>query len=316
MGTVIATIYAHSGFDVRLADIQQELLDNFTERALPIARGLASTGEDAERLFERIHKTTSIEEAVEGVFAVQEAVQENLEVKQALFTTLDSFCGEHVVLATNTSSYLLTDICKNVKRRERVLGIHFIMPAHIIQAVELIYADFSPPELVTWGREFIRSIGHTAVACRERPGFLVNRLQYALLAEAYRILDERYASVEDIDAAIRLSIGPRLALWGPLMTQDLVASKATSLAAMSYLHAQTGDPAFEPPNVLKEAVARGAIGAAAGHGWYAWGDLYGEIVSRRDAQLSELLHWLADRRAHEVVREELHIADQGTGQDE
>lgn len=86
-----------------------------------------------------------------------------------------------VVLAINTSSYLLTDICRGVQRRERVLGIHFITPAHVVRAVELIYADYTPSALVEWGRKFLDTIDHVGVACKERPGFLVNRLQYRYL---------------------------------------------------------------------------------------------------------------------------------------
>ena len=302
MGTVIATLYVHSGYEVVLCDAQPGPLETFAERASPIARTLVSGEADVAALVGRVRKTTSMEEAVNGAFVVQEAVQENLPLKQEIFASLDRYCGPDVILATNTSSFLLTDICKDVENRKRVLGVHFITPAHIIKAVELIYADFTPAETIEWGRAFIDSIGHTAVACRERPGFLVNRLQYALLAEAYRILDDNYASAEDIDAAIRLSIGPRLALWGPLMTQDLVASKATSLSAMTYLHEQTGDPSFNPPNVLKDVVAKGAIGAAVGRGWYEWPDRYADIVTQRDTQLVDLLNWLSARNAHRAVR--------------
>jgi 3-hydroxybutyryl-CoA dehydrogenase len=201
-------------------------------------------------------------------------------------------------LATNTSSYLLSEICKDVVHRERVLGIHYVTPAHIVKAVELIYADFTPKQLVQWGRTFLETIDHVGIACRERPAFIVNRLQYALLSEAYRLLDEGYATAEDVDAAVRLSIGPRLALWGPLMTEDLVVNKATGIAVTEYLAERSGDERYRAPQILRELVARGCGGALTGEGWYKWAAPYSQIVQQRDHQLADLLNWLS---AHDPV---------------
>jgi 3-hydroxybutyryl-CoA dehydrogenase len=237
-----------------------------------------------------IHR--DLEEAVDGAFLVHEVVQEDLETKQNLFALLDQMCAPKTVLATNTSSFLLTEICREVRRKERVLGIHFITPAHVIRAVELIYADHTPQSLVAWGREFLKTIDHIGVACRERPGFLVNRIQYALLSEVYRILDEGVASQDDVDAAVRLSLGPRLALWGPLLTEDLVVSKKTVLAVTEYLHRETGDVNFSPRPVLRSLVESGRLGALSGKGWYEFNMDYASIVRARDKQLQELLSWL------------------------
>jgi 3-hydroxybutyryl-CoA dehydrogenase len=109
---------------------------------------------------------------------------------------------------------------------------------------------------------------------KERPGFLVNRLQYALLAEVYRVLDERVASRDDVDTAMRSSIVPRLALWGQLLTEDLVASKKTTVAVMDYLHQQTGDANFAPRPVLQELVESGRKGAVSGKGWHEFSEEY------------------------------------------
>ena len=179
-----------------------------------------------------------------------------------------------------------------MKRRERVLGIHFVTPAHIVRVVELIYADYTPQALVAWAREFLKTIDHVGVACRERPGFLVNRIQYALLSEIYRILDEGVASRDDVDAAVRLSIGPRLALWGPLLTEDLVVNKKTTLAVIEYLHQQTGDPNFAPRPVLRGLLESGRLGAMSGKGWYEFNEDYASVVHERDKQLQDLLSWL------------------------
>jgi len=293
MGCVIATVYRSHGYKVVLCDVQQSLLDSFGTRAAAIAAALVPAEQVADVLGE-VRTTSDLREAVEGAFLVQEAVQEDLAVKQELFARLDAMCEPSIVLATNTSSFMLSELCKDVARRDRVLGIHYVTPAHIVQAVELIHADFTPPELVEWGRGFLATVGHLGFACKERPAFIVNRLQYALLGEIYRLLDEGYATADDIDAAVRLSIGPRLALWGPLMTEDLVVSKSTVLSVTEYLKAQTGDERYGAPDVLRKLVAEGKAGAISGEGWYKWDKPYADIVTQRDAQLVKLLGWLGE----------------------
>ncbi len=295
MGTVIATLYARYGYDVRLHDAMPSMLDSYRERALPIAASLASLDQPAESFLQRVRTERDLTAAVEGAALVHEVVQEVLTVKQELFTTLDRLCPADTVIATNTSSFMLSEICHGVEHKHRVLGIHYITPAHIIPAVELIYGDFTPPALVEWARKFVSTIDHVGVACRERPGFLINRIQFALLAEIYRIMDEGLASRDDVDAAVRLSLGPRLALWGPLLTEDLVVNKKTSLAVTEYIHQQTGDENFAVRPVLRRLVDDGSFGAVSGRGWYEFSEAYSKIVTERDSQLKELLRWLNDK---------------------
>ena len=301
MGSVIATIYKQSGYDVVLCDNNPEQLDSFAERIKPIADAMVWPDQHSTEQLHRIKRTTSITEAVSQAFLVHEAIQENLPAKQSLFTQLDKLCDPKIILATNTSSYLLTEICRNVRYKERVIGIHFVTPAHIIKTVEIIHASFTPETLISRTRNFIETLDHIGVACRERPGFLVNSLQYALLAEAYRLVDSGFATIEDIDAAIRLSIGPRLALWGPLMTEDLVASKSTALAVMEYLQEQAETSGFMSSETLKGLVAEGRQGAISGHGWYEWTLPYHAIVAKRDKQLADIMEWLTCQNAAETI---------------
>lgn len=297
MGTVIATLYARHGYKVALHDTATQMLKSYRERAVPIAESLADADHPVDRILANVSAVSQLNAAVEATFLVHEVVQEVLPIKQDLFATLDRICPREVVVATNTSSFLLSDICRDVKHRDRVLGIHYITPAHVIRAVELIYADFTPPALVEWGRKFLATIDHVGVACRERPGFLINRIQFALLSEIYRIMDEGLASRDDVDTAVRLSLGPRLALWGPLLTEDLVVNKKTSLAVTEYLHEQTGDPNFAARPVLRRLVDEGSAGAISGKGWYEFEADYPTVVSRRDRQLSDLLTWLRQKDA-------------------
>ena len=296
MGCVIATIYARHGYTVVLHDTMPAALENFRERALPIAHGMASAADSAETIVARVKLVANLDEALAGAQLVHEVVQENLPLKQALFAQLDRLCAPDVVLATNTSSFLLSHLCQDVVHRERVIGIHYITPAHIVPVVEVIVASFTPPELVSWTRDFITAIGHVAVVCREKPGFLINRIQMAVMGEIHRIVDEGLASAEDVDAAIRLSLGPRWALWGVLACEDLVASKKTAVSMLEYMCEQTGQPQFQPTNALHRLVEKGRLGAVAGAGWHRWEAPYAEIVMDRDRQLADILAWLSQRK--------------------
>jgi 3-hydroxybutyryl-CoA dehydrogenase len=292
MGTVIGTLYARHGYRVRITDVSPEALATFGERAKPIVSSLVDEQMDAGAMLANVTPEPSIDAAVEGCFFVHEVIHENLGAKQDLFARLDQLCPPEVVLGTNTSSFRLSDISEHVRHRERVLGVHYITPAHIIDLVELIRADFTPDTLIEWGHAFLKSIGHVGVVCAEVPGFLVNRLQYALLSEAYHIVESGIASREDVDKAMRLSLGPRLALWGPLLTEDLVVSKKTSAPIWDYLHDKTGDAKFRRPPAISKFVEAGQLGAITGQGWYSFGAEYPSIVLTRDAQLKALLQWL------------------------
>lgn len=297
MGCVIATLYAHHGYDVVLCDKEQSLLNNYAERARPIAATFTKEATEVEAMLSKVSTTAALGEAVEGAFLVHEAVQEVLETKQDVFEELDRLCPETVVLASNTSSLLISDIAAKVAGKARVLGIHYITPAHIIPVIEIIHTDFTPPGLVEWGRRFVESIEHVGVACPERPGFLINKIQFAMLTEIYRLVDEGLASRDDIDAAVRLSIGPRLALWGPLLTEDLIVSKKTALAVTDSLCRQTGDENFKGRPALRKLVDEGHLGVMAGQGWYRFEGDEAETVEERDRQLSDLLEWLRERNA-------------------
>ena len=194
MGCVIATLYAHHGYDAVICDSNQTMLDTYVERARPIAAGLVEDSDASEAMLAGVTLEPDLASAVEGAFLVHEAVQESLEVKQALFAELERICPENVVLATNTSSFLISDIAAQMTRKERMMGIHYVTPGHIVPVIELIHAADTPAELVAWSRMLVQNIEHVGVAILERPGFLVNRIQFAMLTEIYRLMDEGLVS--------------------------------------------------------------------------------------------------------------------------
>jgi 3-hydroxybutyryl-CoA dehydrogenase len=294
MGTVIATLYARYGYNVRITDTDSESLKTYKERAQPIATSLADGRTDPGKIVARVDTELSLEKAVKGSFFVHEVIHENLKAKQELFSELDKICESDVVLGTNTSSFRLSEVCDQVRNLDRVIGVHYVTPAHVVNLVELITADFTPKKLVDWGLKFLDTIDHVGIVCAETPGFIVNRLQYALLSEAYRIVEEKIASRDDVDKAFRLSLGPRLALWGPLLTEDLVVSKKTSAPIWDYLFEKLGSEKFRRPPAITRFVEAGKLGAISGEGWYRFDKDYPSVVLSRDAQLKSLLKWLAE----------------------
>jgi 3-hydroxybutyryl-CoA dehydrogenase len=293
MGTVIATLYARHGYQVWITDVASEALETFRWRAEPIAASLVDEQMDSNTILAGVKTEADLDKAIRYSFFVHEAIHENLEAKQQLFARLDATCPSSVVLGTNTSSYKLSEICRDVRQRERVIGVHYVAPAHIVSVVELITAEFTPKTLVEWGLNFLKTINHVGVVCTDQPGFLINRLQYALLSEAYRIVEEGIAARDDVDKAVRLSLGPRLALWGPLLTEDLVVSKKTSAPIWDYLYEKTGEEKFRRSAAVTNFVQSGRLGAITGEGWYRFDRDYASIVVSRDAQLKSLLYWLS-----------------------
>jgi 3-hydroxybutyryl-CoA dehydrogenase len=292
MGTVIATLYARYEYKVRITDVAPKALETFHERAKPIAASLVDSEISIDTILSGVTTEADFEKAIKGAFFIHEAIHENLEAKQQLFAKLDKICATDVVLGTNTSSFKLSEICLHVKQRDRVIGVHYVTPAHIVRLVELITSEFTPKTLIEWGLHFLSTIEHVGVVCTDQPGFLVNRLQYALLSEAYSIVEEGTASRDDVDKAMRLSLGPRLALWGPLLTEDLVVSKKTSAPIWDYLYGKTGKEKFQRPPAITKFVESGRLGAISREGWYRFDGDYSSIVLSRDAQLKSLLNWL------------------------
>jgi 3-hydroxybutyryl-CoA dehydrogenase len=297
MGTVIAAVYAHRDHQVVLHDQDERMLSSFAARARPIAESMAGDALAGEKLIARIRLEPDLAAAAAGSDLVHEVIHESLPDKQALFRQLEGLCAMETVIATNTSSFLLSDLCRDMAGKDRLIGIHFITPAHVVKALEVIVNEHTPGTLLAWARDFVQNLGYHPIVCRESPGFIVNRIQLAMLAEVHRMLDEGLASPEDIDAAVRLSLGPRWALWGALACEDLVASKRTALAVLDYMHRETGREHFEPSATLRRMVAEGNLGAAAGRGWYEWQRPNDELVIERDRQLAEILRWLAGRQS-------------------
>lgn len=204
-----------------------------------------------------------------GVTLVVECITEQLAAKQALFATLVAHAPADAVLASNSSSFPISAIGAGLETRERMIGLHFFMPAHLVPLVEVVCGADTAPARAEWLSAFMRACGSVPVLVRkDKPGFLANRLQHALSREAFALIDEGVASAQDVDAAVRFGFGFRYLAAGPVLQRDH-AGIDVHCAAAATMYPTLSNTA-EPARVLREHVAAGQLGMKTGQGFYDW----------------------------------------------
>lgn len=204
-----------------------------------------------------------------GVRLVIECIPEKLDLKQALFAQLVALAPREAVLTSNSSSFPISAIAQGLPTPERMLGLHFFMPAHLVPLVEVVLGPQTEPALADSLCGFMRGCGSVPVLVRkDKPGFLANRLQHALSREAFAMIDEGVATPEDVDAAVRFGFGFRYLAAGPVMQRDH-AGLDVHCAAAATMYPSLSNTA-EPSRALRERVAAGRLGMKAGAGFYDW----------------------------------------------
>jgi 3-hydroxybutyryl-CoA dehydrogenase len=293
MGAGIAGEFARAGCEARLYDLSDALL----ERGMAALRLAQDTLIEAKLLtrrharsaLKRVVPLTSLADACDGAQLLVEAVPERLALKREMFAQFERLCPKRALLASNTSGLSITGIAEAVDRPRRVAGMHFWNPPHVVPLVEVTKGEETSDATAKTLMDVARRIGKRPILVRrEVPGFVGNRLQFAVLREALHILSEGVASAEDIDTAMTAGPGLRWALVGPLRTADL--GGLDIFAAISdYLFAQLDSDTGGSP-VLAELVSKGKLGAKSGAGFYNYpGKELGEIVRRRDRLLLQFL---------------------------
>jgi len=271
MGAGIAYAVALAGFEVCLTDSRAEVLPLALGRlndllAVAVKRGKLMA-EDHAAAAGRLRAEHEFAPAVSGAEVVIEAVHEHLGVKQQLFAELERAAPPDALLATNTSSLSVADIAAAVQEPSRVVGMHFFNPVHAMKLVEVVTHPRAAPVAVERAVAFARALGKEPIVVQDSPGFASSRLGLALGLEAMRMLERGVASAEDIDKAMELGYNHPM---GPLKLTDLVGLDVR-LAIAEYLHQALEEPQFEPPQILRDKVAKGELGKKAGKGFYSWG---------------------------------------------
>ena len=270
MGHGIAHVAAQAGYRVALFDT----IDGAAARGLDrirenldkgIARGKVAE-EDRDATLGRLRAAASLEEAVSDAVLVVEAVVESIDVKAALFAELDRLTPSDAILATNTSSLSVGRIAASTSRSDRVVGMHFFNPVHIMKLLEVVVHDGTSDATRDTAIETGRRMGKEPIVVRDAPGFASSRLGIAIGLEAMRMVEQRVASPEDIDKAMELGYNHPM---GPLRLTDLVGLDVR-LSIAEYLHRELGVESFRPPEILRRMVAEGKLGKKSGEGFYVW----------------------------------------------
>ena len=270
MGHGIAYVAALAGFEVCLTDSRAEVLPLALGRLNDLLAVAAKRGKLAEpdriAAAARLHAEHQFAPAVAGADVVIEAVHEHLGVKQQLFAELERAAPGDALLATNTSSLSVGDIAAAVQEPGRVVGMHFFNPVHAMKLVEVVTHARAAPAAVERAVAIARALGKEPIVVQDSPGFASSRLGLALGLEAMRMLERGVASAEDIDKAMELGYNHPM---GPLKLTDLVGLDVR-LAIAEYLHRRLQEPQFEPPQILRDKVAKGELGKKTGKGFYNW----------------------------------------------
>jgi 3-hydroxybutyryl-CoA dehydrogenase len=271
MGHGIAQAAAAANYPVVLFDVNREALARGVEAIeRNMARGMELaklTEAERDNIRQRIRGTIHLSEAA-GADLIIEAVPEKLELKQDLQREIESLAGPHAIFASNTSSLSITEIASVAGRPERVVGMHFFNPVHIMRLVEIVVGKQTADDVVKAVREVVRRMRKEPITVRDVPGFASSRLGVTLGLEAMRMVEQGVASAKDIDTAMELGYNHPM---GPLRLTDVVGLDVR-LNIAEYLHSALASETFRPPEILRRMVSEGKLGKKTGEGFYEWGE--------------------------------------------
>lgn len=267
MGRGIAQVSAAAGYDVILNDVSMDMVTGSVDRLCAGLDSLVNKGKmesgARDEILARIRKSTDLRDMSDADIVV-EAIYEDLEAKKKLFATLDEYCKEDVVLGSNSSSLSILDMAVATKRPESVVGIHFFNPVPRMKGVELVCTILTSFRTLETARQFSASLGKETWVAKDAPGFLSTRLLIPYLLDAVRLLENGFASKEDIDTCCVLSFNYPM---GPLTLADLIGLDVL-LNISNGMYESFKDPRFAVPILLEKMVTAGQLGRKSGKGFY------------------------------------------------
>lgn len=294
MGHATALQFAMAGYPVRLYDHQQAGLQRgqkAIEHDLATFEQAGLLTDQPDEILKRITYTTDMKQGCQDTDFVIESIVEDQQVKQQVWQELEQLVGPETVLATNTSGLSPTALQSVLKRPARFVVAHFWNPAQLMPLVEVVPGKQTSQATVDLTVALMNKIGKHAVPLKkEALGFVGNRIQLAVLREAFHIVDEGIASPEAVDDIIKYSLGRRLNLVGPIASADLGGLDVFKNIS-SYLYADLANATGTDPT-LEKMVDHGKLGLKSGQGFYDWqGDAGQQVVADRDAALlNQLKH--------------------------
>lgn len=291
MGGGIAQTFAAHGFVTALVDADEPTssarVAQLKAEAVTFAeRGLIPEA-SAEQVRTHLRAAASIADAVSSAEYVTEAVPETPDLKHRVLARIDDAAPDDAVIATNTSALPIAELAAALARPERFLGVHWMNPAPFVPCVEIIPSTSTTADTATTATELIRAVGKAPTVVSDSPGFVANRLQYALLLEALRIVEEGVAGPAQVDEVVQNSFGFRLPFLGPIVSADM-AGLDVYVSVFATMQRAFGER-FAAPEILLATVAGGGLGWKAGRGFYEFGDGQGrQAAEYRDAAFAAL----------------------------
>jgi 3-hydroxybutyryl-CoA dehydrogenase len=269
MGNGIAHVFARSGYDIILCDVEQKILDRaLATISANLEREVAKskiTADDKSAAVARIGTTVNRVQLAGSDFIV-EAASEKFEIKSQLFRELDEICKPGVILSSNTSSISITKLAAVTKRPENVIGMHFFNPVPMMKLVEVVRGLATSDATFETVRELAVKLGKTPVEVNDAPGFVSNRVLMPLLNEAMFAVMEGVATPEAVDEVFKLGMAHPM---GPLALADFIGLDVC-LDIMRVLHSGLGDPKYRPCPLLIKMVDAGRLGKKSGQGFYKY----------------------------------------------
>lgn len=300
MGNGIAQTFAQAGNKVVLSDLNDEILrqalGNIEIQLDLSVKNNMLTEKEAGEARGNICVTTDISNEAVNVDLVVEAIPEKIELKEALFDKLEKLCPQKTIFATNTSGISINLLSERVKRKDRFIGTHFFMPAHLIPLVEVVCSNQTSEDTVEKVMNWLTEAGKAPVrVAKDIPGFIANRLQHALAREAMSLVQKGIATAEGVDQVVKTSLAPRLLFTGPMEQRDFNGLD-THLSIASYLYKDLEDTHI-PLKILSDKVSEGKLGVKTGEGFFDWSSQSKELVNaKKNQDLIDVLLFLKQRK--------------------
>jgi 3-hydroxybutyryl-CoA dehydrogenase len=276
MGAGIAIVAARAGFKTICYDVAKEGLERALQQtdgffAKSVERGKMQAA-DKDAVMGRLLRTTSLDDLA-GADLVIEAVFEELSVKRELFGKLNKICPPHTIFASNTSTLLITEIGGGSGRDDRVVGLHFCLPAQLMKLIEVSPGINTSDETLRAAWAWCEKAGQLPVKTQDKPGFILNALLVPFNNDCIRAVEAGVASPEDIDRAIKVGLGYKM---GPLELIDLIGLD-TQVRLCEAFYPVSLDPRAAAPPLLKRMVAAGRLGCKSGRGFFSYdaGKMFG-----------------------------------------
>ena len=283
MGNGIAHTFAQKNYQVTLIDVNEQSLEKAVSTISKnldrmVSKDKISESEKSQTLANIQTSTEINKDVLSSTDLVVEAATENLDIKLQIFKNLDNLCPAKTILASNTSSILISTIASATNRADKVIGMHFMNPVPIMKLVEVIKSKETSSQVVSTIMELSKNLGKVPVEVNDAPGFVANRILMPMINEAIHTLNEDISSVEGIDTVMILGMSHPM---GPLFLADFIGLDVC-LSILNVLYKGFDDVKYKPCNLLEDLVNNGKLGVKSGEGFYDYSaGLKKKVVSKR-----------------------------------